>query len=244
MLLGKFDKSCKTILCLPQKKKYSCAGALSFWEEYESKGRIHLYKQAAHGGDWNIRSRLLKIPKQISDLARFPVSSKSRQKWSLQKWTFLCCSPPQVSVWLEAASHAFNQLDVNPGDFCQSVSQIPSVHQHPAWDPCWATCRNSINSIALIPRSPDPYICGCLSMWEYSRPLKRIPKSTGFSSWPAFPALLLLNCLHKDCSSCVKEGGAAGIPLMLVRVLWVCVQGRRGVLYMTRRFHSNVIRLS
>lgn len=57
----------------------------------------------------------------ISDLARFAASSTSRQKWSLQKWTFLCCSPPQLSVWLVAASHAFNQLDVNPGDFSQWV---------------------------------------------------------------------------------------------------------------------------
>lgn len=55
---------------------------------------------------------------------------------------------------------------------------------------------------------------------------------------------LLLSCLHMDYSTCRREGGAVGIPLMSVRVVWVCAQGRREVLYMTRRFHGNVVRRS
>lgn len=38
---------------------------------------------------------------------------------------------------------------------------------------------------------------------------------------------------RRECRCCV-----------LVRVVWVCVQGRREALYMTRRFHGNVVRMS
>lgn len=42
------------------------------------------------------------------------------------------------------------------------------------------------------------------------------------------------------------QGGVAGIPLMSMRgvCVCVCVQGRREALYMTRRFHGNVVRPS
>ncbi len=56
----------------------------------------------------------------------------------------------------------------------------------------------------------------------------RIPKSTWFSLRPAFLALLLLNCLHMDYSSCEEEGGDGNAAAVGVCGVGVCAREERG----------------